>query len=286
MNPVLISVVIPTFNRARTLRRAILSVLSQTWDSFELIVVDDGSTDETVSVLQEMKQELLPKQQWTILTQKNSGVSRARNLGASASRGEWIAFLDSDDEWVCDKLNRQMIWSRQHPDVDIIYTDEKWIRNGRVIQKKKKHTKMGGHILLPCLKECFIGCSTVLLKKTLWSDYKGFREDFPVCEDYDLWLKISADHKVGYISEELTLKYGGHADQLSLTKCMDYYRVLAIQDLLKTKSLKAEERLAAIEILLFKCDVLIKGYKKHNRVENLKEVEQIRSRWEGIVGAY
>lgn len=278
-----VSVIIPTFNRASTLRRAITSVLSQSWESFELIIVDDGSTDATSDLLENLKAELRPQQKWTVLTQENSGVSSARNHGVSVACGEWIAFLDSDDEWVPDKLAKQVSWSQQQSHIPIIYTDEKWVRNGQPISKKKKHLKLGGDILIPSLKECLIGCSTVFLKRSLLNHYKGFREDFRVCEDYDLWLKISADHHVGYIPEELTLKYGGHEDQLSLAKCMDYSRVMAIDDLLKTKTLLPESRRMAIEILIFKCHVLIKGYEKHNNLQNLKKIEEICSYWKTIV---
>jgi glycosyltransferase involved in cell wall biosynthesis len=235
----LISVIIPTFNRSGVLLRAIHSVLNQSYKHFELIVVDDGSTDETERLLK----PFIENQSIQYVRQDNKGVSSARNRGVSHASGEWLAFLDSDDEWLEDKLLHQI---------------------------------KGGWIFAHCVAQCLIGPSSVLLSKNLFTEMKGFDESYEVCEDYDLWLKISSRYEVGLIETPLIVKYGGHEDQLS-TKffAMDMWRLRALKNILNDDILSEEFRVLIKETMKKKGDILISGYQKYGNHDAILEVRQL-----------
>ena len=159
-----ISVIIPTFNRKSVLSRAVRSVLNQhvdpKIDSFELIIADDGSTDGTKDdIVREFPR--IRYLRWE--TQK--GPSFARNRAAEIAQGQWLAFLDSDDEWKQNKLQEQLTFFKNHPDYRICQTEEIWIRNGVRVNPMKKHQKYGGFIFEQCLPLCIISPSAVMLKK-------------------------------------------------------------------------------------------------------------------------
>ena len=179
-----VTVIIPTFNRGYCLAESIQSVLDQSFTDFELIVVDDGATDNTPAVMNQFPG--IHK----ISMKKNQGVSFARNRGMEQARGEWIAFLDSDDLWERHKLVTQMKWVERHPDCHAVYTDEIWIRNGVRVNPMNKHRKYSGDIFRYCLPLCIVSPSSVLLRAELLNEVGGFDESMPVCEDYDLWLRI------------------------------------------------------------------------------------------------
>ncbi len=263
------SVIIPTFNRSHTLSRAINSVLNQKYKNFELIVIDDGSTDDTWDVLAKYPDI-------KILKQKNYGVSHARNRGINVAKGEWIAFLDSDDEWLPQKLELQAKYIMNNPEINWVHGEEIWIRNGVRVNQMKKHKKGGGDQFLASLKLCAISPSTVVIKKTLLSDMGNFREDYLVCEDYDLWLKISSVYPIGFIQEPIIKKYGGHGDQLSAKYfAMDYFRVKSLAWIFKNRSLSDLYKEELIKVFSKKCKILIKGYQKHGNNEKAKEVTEL-----------
>jgi glycosyltransferase involved in cell wall biosynthesis len=282
-NP-MVSVIIPTFNRAEFLDRALSSVVLQTYERFEILVVDDGSTDSTMAVVEKWKMRLAnDRSKKTILKYiqtKNRGVSAARNSGIGQASSEWIAFLDSDDEWLPTKLEVQMNYARQNPDFSLIHSEEIWIRNGERVNPPLKYKKRGGWVFLECLPLCFISPSTVMIRKAELEKFRNFREDFPVCEDYLLWLQISLKNPVGFIDTPLAMKYGGHSDQLSHSlKAMDYYRVLAIDEILNEYFEYSEWKEKARCTLLEKCEVLLKGYLKHGNLEKHSEIQTIKERW-------
>lgn len=270
-----VSVIIPTYNRALLLPRAIISVIGQSFSDWELLVVDDGSTDDTAAVLQGFAHE--PRLR--VLRSQNGGVSRARNWGIREARGEWISFLDSDDEWLADKLAKQLEFAATHPAVSVIHGDEIWIRNGVRVNPMNKHRKRGGDIYSDALKLCCVSPSTVMIRKDLFAEVGLFREDFPVCEDYDLWLRISAHHMVGFVEDVLIKKYGGHADQLSHRyRAMDFWRIHAIADRIHNDKLSDEKQRNSMAELKLKCEILLKGYRKH---QNLIHYDQIFSIYRG-----
>ncbi len=268
----LISVIIPTFNRAPVLLRAVESVLNQTYRNVELIIVDDGSTDDTEKVLEPYRLA------GSLLYHKteNAGVAASRNKGAAIASGKWLSFLDSDDEWLEEKLAEQMEFLRQNPSITIVYTDEIWIRNDVQVNKKNHHQKKGGRIFSDCIKQCLIAPSSVLLSKNLFEKMKGFDESFVVCEDYDLWLKISSQYEIGFLEQSLIKKYGGHSDQLS-TKffAMDSWRIKSMQSLLKNTALSADDKSAVIETIKTKGQILLNGYRKHGNHQAADDLELV-----------
>jgi glycosyltransferase involved in cell wall biosynthesis len=251
------SVIIPVFNRAETIQRALDSVLAQAFPPLEIIVIDDGSTDATPAILQDYGHKI------TVIRQENRGVSAARNKGIKSAKGEWIALLDSDDEWLPEKLKLQAEFIQQNPDYQILQTEEIWIRRGKRVNPMKKHQKLGGYIFYQSLPLCIISPSAVAFTKKLFEKYGGFDESLPVCEDYDLWLRISANEPVGLIPRAGILKYGGHDDQLSRQYWgMDRFRIRALEKLVNQASLKREQREAAYREIITKATILYQGAAK------------------------
>ena len=257
-----ISVIIPTYNRASLLRRAIDAVLAQTYPANEIIVVDDGSTDETQNLVEGEYPQI------KYLRQENKGVSAARNEGIKNSTSNWLCLLDSDDSWQANKLEKQVIALTENPDYLICHTNETWFRNGKILNQGKKHEKLGGHIFQHCLPLCVISPSSVMIKKTLFNKIGLFDENLAACEDYDMWLRICCRYPVLFIDEALTNKYGGHDDQLSRQHWgMDRFRIIALEKIIKSKHLNKEDLKAAIDMLRHKLTLFLKGTEKHGRNE-------------------
>jgi glycosyltransferase involved in cell wall biosynthesis len=252
-----VSVVIPTWNRRDLVARAVESVLAQTRPPEEVIVVDDGSTDGTAASLAERFPDL------NLVEQENRGVSAARNRGVHEAAGSWIAFLDSDDRWLETKLERQLAAIEASPDYLLCHTDEIWIRRGRRVNPMKKHRKYGGHIFERALPLCVVSPSSVLLQRRLFDEVGLFDEALPACEDYDLWLRVTARFPVLYLEEKLVEKYGGHEDQLSRRFiAMDRFRITALRKLLSRNDLAEGHRRAAEEELSRKIAIYASGARK------------------------
>ncbi len=268
-----ISVIIPVYNREKQIKAAIESVLAQTLKPYEITVVDDGSTDSTGKVVKSFEQV-------TYLYQENKGVSAARNKGIKNAKGELIALLDSDDLWKPQKLEKHIEYINNNPEYKVSQTDEIWIRNGKFVNPMKKHTKPIGDIFIPSLELCLVSPSTVIIHKSIFEKYGLFDESLPACEDYDLWLRVSAFEKIGLLKEKLTIKYGGHQDQLSKAyPAMDRFRVYAIEKVLN-QNLKPKYKQAAIEVLKKKCQILINGYKKRGKSNQVKHFEKILKKYQ------
>ncbi len=255
----LVSVIIPTYNRAGWIREAIDSVLAQDHEPKECIVVDDGSTDETPRVLAEYGDRI------RVISQANRGVSAARNCGIAAASGELLAFLDSDDRWLPEKLSVQVNFFNTHPDAMICQTEEIWIRNGRRVNPGTRHKKQAGRIFIPSLALCLVSPSAVMMRKKLIDIIGGFDESLPACEDYDMWLRVSCRYPVYLIDRALIEKRGGHADQLSKSPGLDRFRIAAIMKAMKSGRLSAEEYRAAETTLKEKCRIYAAGCLKRGR---------------------
>ncbi|MBN2424439.1 MAG: glycosyltransferase [Calditrichaceae bacterium] len=254
-----ISVVIPVFNRATLIERAIKSVLNQSESPYEIIVVDDGSTDNTSEILLKFRAEI------KIITQDNKGVSLARNRGINAARGEWISFLDSDDEWLPDKLEHARKFHELNPQYAIFQSEEIWVRNGKRVNPQIKHKKYGGWLFNRSLPLCIVSPSAVVIHRQVFEKAGLFDEHFPVCEDYDLWLRVSRYYEIGLDPIPGIIKYGGHADQLSRKYWgMDRYRVKAIEKHLQDPELPAEYRFQALKVFRQKLNIIITGIEKRN----------------------
>jgi glycosyltransferase involved in cell wall biosynthesis len=265
----LVSVVIPTYNRAWCLAEAVDSVLAQELRGFELIVVDDGSTDDTPRLLEGYGEAV------RTLRRENHGVSAARNAGIAAARAELIAFLDSDDLWLPGKLRRQVEFFTSHPKALICQTEELWVKNGRRVNPGKRHRKRGGMIFEPSLDLCLVSPSAVMVRRELFERVGLFDESLPACEDYDLWLRVSCRFPVHLIETPLIVKRGGHADQLSRAWGLDRYRISALVKLLNGDSLNEVQRQAARRVLRRKCAVYAGGCRKRGRTEEAEQYERL-----------
>jgi glycosyltransferase involved in cell wall biosynthesis len=267
--PPRVSVIIPAFNRGWCLREAVDSVLAQEFTDFELIVVDDGSTDGTAELLVAYRPTV------RLLRQAHRGVSAARNRGIAAARGELVAFLDSDDLWLPQKLSIQVEFFRVHPDALIAQTEECWVRKGRRVNPGKRHRKRSGMIFEPSLDLCLVSPSAVMVRREFFDRVGLFDEDLPACEDYDLWLRVSCCIPIHLIDIPLIVKRGGHADQLSRAGGLDRNRIASIRKLLQGGGLSAEQRTAALRVLKHKCRVYAGGCRKRGRLEEAERYERL-----------
>ncbi|MDG5814245.1 glycosyltransferase family A protein [Chitinispirillales bacterium ANBcel5] len=265
-----ISVIIPVYNRAKLISRAVDSVLKQSYKDFELIVVDDGSSDDTLKQLRDYKSV-------TVLSlDTNSGVSAARNFGVAHSCGEWIAFLDSDDEWKPEKLKEQLEWSDQHKSCTIFQSQELWVRKGVRVNPPRSHLKRDGDLFGVSLHRCMISPSCVMIKRTLFDAHGGFDETLRACEDYDLWLRIALKEKVGLVNKVHLVRYGGHSDQLSSsTPCQDKLRICALQKLLGRADLSAEKRTAVKKVIEQKATIVANGALKRGHLDDYRKYASI-----------
>ena len=260
--PPFFSVIVPTYNRKGFLKTGIDSVLNQTFRDFELIIVDDGSTDHTITLLQEYRGRGI-----NYLFTRHHGVSHARNSGIKISRGNYIAFLDSDDRWDERKLEITHSYIEEFPDINIFHTDEIWYRKGKILKQKEKHKRHEGYVYLKCLPLCCIGMSTSVVKSSLFESIGYFDESLPACEDYDLWLRACLHNEVKLIPMELTIKDGGRDDQLSNQPGLDKYRIYSLEKILNSGDLNEDQFQLTYKELENKCNVYAKGAEKRGRID-------------------
>ncbi len=260
-----ISVIIPSYNRGWAIKEAIDSVFAQRFDNFELIVVNDGSTDNTVEELSSFRNKI------KLIEQNNCGVSAARNKGILCSAGNYIAFLDSDDLWLPGKLEAQFEFFNKNPGALICQTEEIWVRNGKRINPGKRHKKVSGFFFEKSLELCMVSPSAVMIKKNLFNMVGLFNETLPACEDYDMWLRINCTYPIYLIDTPFVVKRGGHIDQLSRIHSLDKYRIRSITNLINSNMLTWDQQKAAIKILKEKCRVYAKGCRKRGRMNEAEE---------------
>jgi len=273
-----VSIIIPTYNRKKLLQKAVDSVLVQNYPCFELIIVDDGSQDNTSDLFKNCDPQLV------YVKQENKGPAAARNRGIKAARYDLIAFLDSDDRYAQNKLKIQAEAMQEEPAYLISHTQEIWYRHGRLLNQKKKHRKYNGNIFRQSLQLCAVGMSTVMLRREIFDRYGFFDEEYPCCEDYEFWLRLSAEQEFLLVDEPLTLKDGGRNDQISAIYRvgMDKFRIQAIMKMLKAAGLTVEQKEAAMIELAQKCKIYGWGCIKHGRFEEgeyyLNLPETVRSK--------
>lgn len=264
----LVSIVIPTYNRAHTLQRAVDSVLIQTYHNSEIVLVDDGSTDGTKELIENQYKNV------RYFYIPHSGVSKARNKGIEKAKGSWISFLDSDDYWLPEKLSSQLSFLKMNPEYKICHADEIWIKNGKRINQGKKHHKFTGWFFSPSLHMCLISPSSVIIHTSVFDEIGVFDEDFKYGEDYELWLRITARYPVGYIDKKLVVKTGGHEDQLSQKiDGIEKYRINALEKLILTCKIREEFLAAAIKEYRRKCDIYISGCRKRGKIDEIKNIQ-------------
>lgn len=270
-----VSIIIPTFNRCTVLQRALNSIYRQSYTDYEVLVIDDGSTDGTAKMIE----QLFPEVRY--FYQSNNGVSASRNNGLVHAKADWLAFLDSDDEWLPDKLTKQMNEFQLNPDYKICHTEEHWIRNGVKVNQMKKHRKEGGWIFMHCLPLCAMSPSSIMIHRSVFEQVGDFDISLPACEDYDLWLRITAQYPVLFIEEPLILKYGGHEDQLSQKYWgMDRFRIQALQNIILDDILSENNKHKAVEMLVQKCSIFKQGALKRGKFVDAEEYQQIINKFQ------
>jgi len=256
-----VSVIIPAYNRGWILKDAVDSVLSQKYYDFELIVVDDGSEDNTSDILASYGKKI------KVIRQKNKGVSSARNNGINSSSGNYIAFLDSDDLWLPEKLSTQLAFFENNPGALICQTEEIWLKNGKRVNPGKRHKKISGFCFEKSLELCMVSPSAVMVKRSLLDIVGLFDETIPACEDYDMWLRINCRYPIYLIDTPLIVKRGGHKDQLSGMHSLDKYRIQSIINLIEKSLLSEDQQKFAIKVLKEKCRVYSDGCRIRGRIE-------------------
>jgi len=260
-----VSVIVPTFNRQHFLKKAIGSILRQSCRCSEIIIVDDGSSDGTRGLIRTLTRDADVPLRY--IRQENKGPAAARNLGIRHAVCDYVAFLDSDDYWHPAKLEQQFTAMQHSPEYHISHTREKWLRRGKHLNQKKKHQPGRGNIFQQCLQLCAVGMSTVMAKKDLFTVTGFFDESYPCCEDYELWLRVSAAYPFLLIDEPLTVKQGGRDDQLSQQYRigMDRFRIRAMEQLLKQGNLDVVQQSVTTRELVKKLTIYGNGCLRHDR---------------------
>lgn len=262
--PVL-DVVIPAHERPELTAEAIRSVLNQTLTDLRLFVVDDASETPLENQIGIDDPRLS-----FIRSEKNRGPGVSRNRGAAAGTSPYIAFLDSDDLWHAEKAALQIAYMKQNPQCRWMHTGELWLRNGREAKQKREHRKQGGVFFERAFERCLISPSAVLFGRRFFEETGGFAPHFFVCEDYELWPRAMAMAPVGYIDEPLTIKRAGTWPQLSATRELDRYRVLALhrfyRKLRRDPALQKYE-ISLLDEALHKCRILHAGAVKYGQVK-------------------
>ncbi|MDP2924600.1 MAG: glycosyltransferase [Candidatus Omnitrophota bacterium] len=265
------SIIIPTYNREKFLKIAIRSVLEQSSDDYELIVVDDGSKDNTKKLFDD-----LGDKKAKYLYQRHQGVSSARNKGIAKAKGEFICFLDSDDRFRHNKLEITYQYIKKYPEYKIFHTEEIWYRRGQLLPQKIYHKKPTGFVFESAAKLCSISISTAAIKRDIFNEIGLFDETMPACEDYDFWLRLTHRQPVFLIPQYLTIKEGGHPDQQSIKfPAMDTLRIYALQKILESGELNKKNHKIALNELKIKCEIFIKGALKRGKVKEIQHYQKL-----------
>ncbi len=272
-----VSVIIPTYNRRALLTEAIDSVLRQTFQDFELVVVDDGSTDGTRDAVISFDD---PRVRY--LFQTNAGVAAARNWGVASSRAPLIAFLDSDDTWMPEKLRVQVDYLERNPHISLCQTEEVWVRDGRRVNPAEKHRKHSGWIFRECVPLCIVSPSAVMMRREAFGALGGFDESLRACEDYDLWLRAALRYEIHTLPEALVTKRGGHADQLSRGFGLDRYRITSLQKILDDPLLDAADRALVADDIARRAQIVAEGARRRGNESMCAEYDAIARGFSGL----
>ncbi len=268
MKTTIVSVIIPVFERYERFIEAVESVLRQTFKDFELIVIDDGSKDQRIEWFS------LSSGAKYIRIEHSGKPGFVRNRGVEIARGEYIAFLDSDDMWNLKKLEIQLSFMKKNS-FRISHTKELWVKNGKLISQKKQKHKREGDIFKDALKKCIVGPSTVMMERSLFEEFGGFREDLEIAEDYELWLRILSKYEIGYINTLLTIKRAGNWPQLSEKYGqIEIFRIEGLKKLIEEKFFQGGKMELAKKELLRKINIYMRGLIKRNKQEEYKKWEQ------------
>lgn len=273
----MVSVIVPVYNRLALLKEALYSVDAQTYADIEVLVADDGSTDGS----REWAEQWLKTRKGKVMPLKHSGFpGLVRNRAAQEALGDWLAFLDSDDLWKPEKLQKQINEIENNPSIALWHCREVWQRKDRIVSQRKQRHKREGRIFPDALIKCIIGPSTVLIRKDLWLRCGGFREDIEIAEDYELWLRLCCREEVGYLDEALTIKRAGDWDQLSEKYGqIEVFRIEGLRALVESRWFASEvdeaTQRTAEEELVRKCRIYSQGCLKRQKKEEGEEYARL-----------
>jgi len=189
-----VSVIIPTFNRLNLLKETVDSVRGQTFRDFEIIIVDDGSTDGT-------SEWLKTQADVRYLSQRNSGIATSRNNGAAVSGGAWLAFVDHDDLWAKDKLTIQVEFAKDHPEVAMVAA--RHVRLGKSYRDSSRLKWIKGDLFVEAFSRSFIHTSSVMIRKDVFHEIGGFPPRYRFADEFDVWLKIARNYPIAYVDKPL-----------------------------------------------------------------------------------
>lgn len=272
-----VGIIIPNYNRSEMLVRALESIHQQSFSDWHAYIIDDGTNrDEWENVYRVYNHYQDKDPRFTLLRQAHRGVSAARNLGILSGREPWIALLDSDDAWVKDKLEKQLLLAEKKPN-QLCHSDELWYRRGKRVNPKLKHSKGGGNQFFPSLKFCVISPSAALIPRRMLGSWGIFDESFPIAEDYDLWLRATMKQEVTFSREALTMKHGGHEGQLSRSPLLDYWRLRSLAKIYFYGDLNEIQKKAVYEEMWKKIAILKQGAEKRENLELLSYLQMISS---------
>ncbi len=234
-----VSVIIPVYNRPKLATEAVRSVLLQSYPQLECILVDDGSSEAP----EEACRLCAADPRFRYLPIEHTGMPGAvRNRGVEAARYELLAFLDSDDLWLPRKLELQVQLLQEQPAqrlggfAALVHSREIWLRGEKIISQKGQRFERRGEVFAEALKKCMIGPSTVLMRRDVYEQLGGFREDLEIAEDYELWLRLTALYPVEFVEEPLIVKRAGHGAQLSEKYGhIELFRLKGLEDLVRRR---------------------------------------------------
>lgn len=265
----MISIIIPTYNRANCIKRAVESILQQTYKDFELIIVDDNSTDNTDELILAIDDKRIKYHK----LEKNGGACRARNIGIQMAKGEYIAFQDSDDLWYPEKLEAQVKAFEQNKGYDMVFCSFKRDYGKSKIVPSPELKETSGMIFHSLVKGNFVGTITILCKREVLEDLGGFDEAFPAMQDWELSLRISQKYKIYHLKEVLV---EAEISEDSITKNKD--KVLQAWDLLIEKYKETLNRKELKEWKFKKADLALKGGYRSMAIEIFKSIMDLYSK--------
>lgn len=208
-----VSIVIPTYNRSELLRKAVESLQAQTYQSIEIIIVDDCSSDDTEETVKNMKDKRIRY----IKHERNKGGSEARNTGIKQANGRFVGFLDSDDQWLPEKLEKQLSVFKQNPFAGVVYTGVNVVKGGEVIETVTPQHK--GNLLKMLLeRNCLNTTSSILVKKELLDEVGGFDGALPSCQDWDLYLRLARISNFDFVKDPLVLFFEHDGERITTNK--------------------------------------------------------------------
>ncbi|MDC7124798.1 MAG: glycosyltransferase family A protein [Spirochaetales bacterium] len=294
-----VSIIIPVYNREQLLKEAVYSVFGQTFKDYEIIIVNDGSTDNSLFEAEQLCKEPNAEGRCRVINIEHCGFPGAvRNRGVESSSGEFIAFLDSDDLWLPSKIEQQLEYMKTSKAL-ISHTREIWQRGDRIISQKKQRHERAGDIFKDALGKCIIGPSTVMIDREFYIKTGGFHEKIEIAEDYEYWLRITASNRIGYLDIPLTTKRAGGWPQLSEKYGkIEWFRLNALSALLgvelpmmtvaplymgnyKWPGFDDQHFSLAMDELLFKCNVWADGCRKRGKNYEADEFSGIISSIQG-----